>query len=156
MAKRTRPAPDQAASTPSVHLLSGGNPQIAKADGHAPVLAYIAAMPDWKRTVGERIDAVIADELPDVERAVKWNSPLWGCPGKGWFLGLHCFKAYVKLAFFNGSALKPQPPVAAADPGTRYLHLHSPTELDDVQFRDWIRQASSLPGWHSSKPKSKS
>lgn len=137
----------------TVKLLSGGNPQIAKADGHAPVLAYIAAMPDWKRAVGERIDALVADELPMVERAVKWNSPLWGMPGQGWFLGLHCFKAYIKLAFFTGSALSPQPPVAAADPNTRYLHLHSMADLDEKVFRSWMRQARQLPGWHSSKPK---
>lgn len=152
----TKGRPPAASAGAPIKLLSGGNPQIAKADGHAPVLAYIAAMPEWKRAVGERIDQLIADELPEVERAVKWNSPLWGCPGRGWFLGLHCFKAYIKLAFFKGASLKPPPPVAAADPDTRYLHLHSMDDLDEAMFRGWIRQARKLEGWHSSKPKGRS
>ena len=88
-----------------------------------------------------------------VERAVKWNSPLWGVPGQGWFLGLHCFKAYIKLAFFKGASLKPMPPVAAADPDARYLHLHSMSELDEAAMRSWIRQAAALPGWQTSKTK---
>ncbi len=150
-----RRSPAATAGAP-VKLLSGGNPQIAKADGHAPVLGYIAAMPGWKREVGARIDQLIVDELPEVEHAVKWNSPLWGCPGRGWFLGLHCFKAYIKLAFFKGASLKPPPPVAAADPDTRYLHLHSMDDLDETMFRGWIRQARRLEGWQSSKPKGRS
>jgi hypothetical protein len=64
-------------------LLAGGNPQIAKADGDAPVQAYIAAMPGWKRDVGRRLDALIVRTVPGVRKAVKWNSPLYGIEGQG-------------------------------------------------------------------------
>jgi hypothetical protein len=91
-------------------LLAGGNPQIAKADGDAPVQAYIAAMPGWKRDVGRHLDALIVRTVPGVRKAVKWNSPFYGIEGQGWFLNLHCFTKYVKVAFFRGAALRPVPP----------------------------------------------
>ena len=128
-------------------LLAGGNPQIAKADGDAPVQAYIAAMPGWKRDVGRRIDAIIAAAVPGVRKAVKWNSPLYGVEGRGWFLGIHVFTKYVKVAFFRGASLRPVLPVSATSGDTRYLHIHDDEPLDEAQFAAWVKQASSLPGW---------
>lgn len=128
-------------------LLSGGNPQIPKGDGDAPVQAYIAAMPGWKQDVGRRLDALIVETLPDVQKAVKWNSPLYGVAGQGWFLGLHCITRYVKIAFFRGAALVPEPPVGSKDPNTRYVHIHEDEAWDEAQFADWVRQAAARPGW---------
>ncbi|ATY31829.1 DUF1801 domain-containing protein [Sphingomonas psychrotolerans] len=128
-------------------LLSGGNPQVAKGDGDAPVQVYIAAMPGWKSEVGQRLDALIERTLPGVRKAVKWNSPLYGVDGKSWFLGMHCFNKYIKLAFFNGAGLEPLPPIDAKDPNTRYFHVHEGEALDEAQLADWIRQAVALPGW---------
>ncbi|SEB60707.1 hypothetical protein SAMN05216452_2407 [Nitratireductor aquibiodomus] len=128
-------------------LLSGGNPQIPKGDGDAPVQAYIAAMPGWKREAGRLIDRLIVRELPQVRKAVKWNSPLYGIEGQGWFLGLHCYTRYIKMAFFHGVALEPLPPVASKDANTRYFHLHEDEVLDEARFASWVRQASALPGW---------
>lgn len=127
-------------------LLSGGNPQIAKAHGDAPVQAYIAAMPGWKSDLGRRIDALITRAVPGVQKAVKWNSPLYGMDGQGWFLGIHCFDKYIKLAFFRGSALLPIPPVASKQKDVRYFHVHEGDELDEAQFAEWVKQASRLPG----------
>ncbi len=129
-------------------LLSGGNPQIAKADGDGPVQAYIAAMPGWKRDVGRRLDLLIARTVPDVRKAVRWNSPFYGIEGQGWFLGIHCITKYVKVAFFQGASLRPLPPVASKKKGTRYFHIHEHDELDEQQVASWIRQASALPGEH--------
>jgi hypothetical protein len=134
----------RAGATPP--LLSGGNPQIAKAYGDAPVQAYIAAMPGWKSAAGRRLDALIERTVPGVHKAVKWNSPLYGIEGQGWFLGVHCYARYIKLAFFRGAALKPLPPVASKTPHTRYLHIQENDEFDEAQLADWIRQASRLPG----------
>ena len=128
-------------------LLSGGNPQIAKAEGDAPVQASIDAMPGWKRDAGLRIDALIERAVPGVKKAVKWNSPLYGVGGKGWFLGVHCFAKYIKIAFFKGSSLKPEPPVGSKDPDARYLHVEEGAPLDERQFTAWVKQASKLPGW---------
>ena len=128
-------------------LLSGGNPQIAKAEGDAPVQTYIDAMPGWKRDAGRQIDALIERAVPGVRKAVKWNSPLYGVEGKGWFLGVHCFATYIKIAFFTGSSLKPEPPVGSKDPDTRYLHVEEGAPLDERQFIAWVKQASTLPGW---------
>jgi len=128
-------------------LLSGGNPQIAKGDGQAPVSAYIAAMPDWKRGVGERIDQAVNAAVPEVIKAVRWNSPFYGVEGQGWFLSFHCLARYIKVTFFNGSALDPLPPVAAKDANVRYLHIHQDDELAEDQLRMWIEQSSRLPGW---------
>src|SRR5437868_7627906 len=91
-------------------LLSGGNPQIAKGDGNAPVQAYIAAMPGWKRDLGKRLDALITRKVPKVCKAVKWNSPFYGVEGQGWFLSFHVFTHYVKVTFFRGASLRPLPP----------------------------------------------
>src|SRR3982074_1298185 len=127
-------------------LLAGGNPQIAKADGDAPVQAYIAAMPGWKRDVGRRLDALVARTVPGVHKAVKWNSPLYGVEGQGWFLSIHCFTKYVKVAFFRGTSLRPVPPAASKSKGTRYLDIHEDDQLDEAQLAAWVRQASQWPG----------
>ena len=128
-------------------LLSGGNPQIAKGDGDAPVQAYIAAMPGWKRDVGRRLDALIVRTVPNVRKAVKWNSPFYGIEGQGWFLNFHCFTNYIKVAFFRGTSLRPLPPGESKHQDTRYLDIHEDGQLDDELVASWIRQASELPGW---------
>ena len=128
-------------------LLAGGNPQIAKADGDAPVQAYIAAMPGWKRDVGRRLDALIVRTVPKVRKAVKWNSPFYGIEGQGWFLGFHCITKYVKVAFFRGTSLRPVPPGESKQKDVRYLDLHEDERLDEALLERWIRQASKLPGW---------
>lgn len=127
-------------------LLSGGNPQIPKGEGDGPVQAYIAAMPGWKREVGERLDALIERAVPEVHKAVKWNSPLYGMAGDGWFMSFHVYARYIKVAFFRGMALDPVPPVASRSQDTRYLHLHEHDVLDEAGFCEWVRQASRLPG----------
>jgi hypothetical protein len=127
-------------------LLAGGNPQIAKTDGDAPVQAYIAAMPGWKRDVGRRLDALIVRTVPGVRKAVKWNSPLYGVEGQGWFLGIHCFTNYVKVAFFRGTSLRPVPPGESKSKDTRYLDIHEDDQLDEAQLAAWVKQASQLPG----------
>ncbi|MDR6533615.1 hypothetical protein J2800_004381 [Caulobacter rhizosphaerae] len=129
-------------------LLSGGNPQIAKGDGDTPVQAYIAAMPGWKSQVGRKLDALIQAAVPGVRKAVKWNSPFYGVEEKSWFLAVHCYAKYVKVAFFRGAALDPQPPVASKQKDVRYLHIHEDDPIDEAQFTDWVRQASQLPGEH--------
>jgi hypothetical protein len=126
-------------------LLSGGNPQIAKADGDAPVQAYIAAMPGWKSEVGRRLDALIVRSVPGVHKAVKWNSPFYGFEGQGWFLSFHCFTKYIKVTFFQGAALRPAPLGKSKYERVRYLDIHE-GELDEAQFADWVKQASRLPG----------
>lgn len=128
-------------------LLAGGNPQIAKADGDAPVQAYIAAMPGWKRDVGRRLDALIVRNVPNVRKAVKWNSPFYGIEGQGWFLNFHCFTKYVKVAFFRGMSLRPVPPGESKHKDVRYLDIHEDGQLDEAQMATWIRQAAALPGW---------
>jgi len=127
-------------------LLSGGNPQIAKADGDAPVQAYIAAMPGWKRDVGRQLDALVVRNVPNVCKAVRWNSPFYGVEGEGWFLGLHCLTKYVKVAFFCGTLLHPIPPVESKKQGTRYFHVHEGDVIDEKLVASWIRQAAKLPG----------
>lgn len=129
-----------------VALLSGGNPQIAKAYGDAPVQAYIEAMPGWKRDVGLRLDAIISRAVPGVHKAVKWNSPLYGVEGQGWFLGVHCFTKYIKVAFFRGTSLRPVPPGESKNEGTRYLDIRENDALDEAQLAAWVKQASQLPG----------
>lgn len=127
-------------------LLSGGNPQIAKGDGDAPVQAYITAMPGWKSKLGQRIDALIVEAVPDVRKAVKWNSPFYGMEGDGWFLSIHCFTKYVKVAFFRGTSLQPIPRGDSKTKETRYLNIHENDTLDEARFADWVKQASRLPG----------
>jgi len=126
-------------------LLAGGNPQIAKGYGDAPVQAYIAAIPGWKRDVGRRLDALIARAVPNVYKAVKWNSPFYGIEGNGWFLSFHCYTNYIKVAFFHGASLRPRPPGASKQKEVRYLDVRD-EELDEAQFVDWVKQASKLPG----------
>ena len=127
-------------------LLSGGNPQIAKGYGDAPVQAYIAAMPGWKSDVGRRLDAVIERAVPGVSKAVKWNSPFYGVGGQGWFLRFHCFTKYVKVAFFRGASLRPLPPGVSKQKEVRYLDLPENEQFDEAQFAAWVKQASELPG----------
>ena len=127
-------------------LVSGGNPQIPKGEGDAPVQAYIAAMPGWKREVGERIDAIVAATVPNVRKAVKWNSPFYGAPdGEGWFLSFHVFTRYVKATFFRGTSLKPMPQGTSKHPEVRYLDIHE-GEFDEARFAGWVEQAAKLPG----------
>jgi hypothetical protein len=131
----------------SPKLLSGGNPQIPKGDGDAPVQAYIAAMPGWKSAAGKRLDALIEQSVPGVQRSVRWNSPFYGVEGKGWFVSFHCFTRYIKVTFFKGAALNPPPPVASKDPDTRYVHIHEDEDFDEKQFVSWLKQAAAIPGW---------
>ena len=135
------------AKTGSVVLLSGGNPQIAKADGDAPVQEYIAAMPGWKRELGKRLDALIVRNVPNVRKAVKWNSPFYGIEGQGWFLSFHVFTRYVKLTFFRGGSLRPLPPGVSKQKDVRHFDIHEGDEIDDTQLASWLKQAAALPGW---------
>jgi len=125
-------------------------PQIAKADGDAPVKAYIAAMPDWKRDVGKRLDKIIVRTVPMVRKAVRWNSPMYGMEGKGWFLSFHVYTKYVKVTFFDGASLRPMPPGGTPKSGeTRWIDIHE-EDLDEAQLAAWVKQASKLPGWGGS------
>jgi len=146
MPTRSTPSAATPPAKAAPRLLAGGNPQIAKGEGDAPVQAYIAAMPGWKRAVGERLDALISAAVPGVRKAVKWNSPLYAAGDDGWFLSLHCFTGYIKVAFFRGTALKPVPPEPSKSQDTRYLHIRETVPLDEAQFSAWVRQASRLPG----------
>jgi hypothetical protein len=129
-----------------VVLLSGGNPQIAKGDGDAPVQAFISAMPGWKRDIGRRLDALIVRAVPHVRKAVKWNSPFYGIEGQGWFLSFHVFTRYVKVTFFRGTSLQPVPPGASKHKDVRYVDIHE-DGLDEAQMATWVKQAAALPGW---------
>lgn len=133
-------------ATAKPKLLSGGNPQIAKADGDAPVQAYIAAMPGWKRAVGELLDRLITRAVPKVTKAVKWNTPLYGLDRDTRFLGFHCTTKYVKVGFFRGGLLDPMPPVASTQKEVRYLHIHEDDKLDEKQFTRWVKEVAKLPG----------
>ena len=143
VAKKT---PKKAAKRAKPKLLSGGNPQIAKAHGDAPVKAYIAAMPGWKSKVGQRLDALITRAVPGIYKAVKYNSPLYGIEGQGWFLGIHVFTKYVKVAFFRGDLLHPVPPGASRQKHVRYLDIHEDDKLDEARFTAWVKQASNCRG----------
>ena len=143
MSARKRPA---AAGKPK--LLSGGNPQIAKADGDGPVQAYIAAMPGWKSRVGRRLDALITRTVPGVRKAIKWNSPFYGMEGRGWFVSFHTFTNYVKVTFFMGTSLTPVPPGGMTKEAL-WIDIHE-DDLDEAQLKRWIRQAADLPGWGKS------
>lgn len=144
-AGRRAPAKKQGrASKPK--LLSGGNPQIPKGYGDAPVQAYVTALPGWKRNLTRRLDALIVGAVPSVQKAVKWNSPLYGVEGDGWFLGLHAFTRYMKVTFFRGRSLRPLPPGESKMPEVRYLDVHEHDDLDEAQFISWVQQASRLPG----------
>jgi hypothetical protein len=130
---------------PKPKLLSGDNPQIAKSYGDAPVQAYIAAIPGWKRDVARRLDALITRTVPNLHKAVKWNSPFYGIEGNGWFLNFHCYTNYIKVAFFRGMSLRPPPPGESRQKEVRYLDVRK-EELDEARFVDWVKQASKLPG----------
>ena len=127
-------------------LLSGGNPQIPKGDGDGPVQAYIAAMPGWKHEVGRQLDALIERTVPEVRKAVRWNSPFYGIEGRGWFLSFHCFTKYIKVTLLNGASLRPVPPVASKYEHVRYFHIHEGDEPDERVLVSWLEQASGLPG----------
>jgi hypothetical protein len=138
--------PSKAVSKAKPKLLSGGNPQVAKGDGDEPVQAYIAAMPEWKREIGEKLDALIVKTVPKVKKAVKWNSPFYGIEGNGWFLSFHVFTKYVKVTFFKGVDLKPMPPGESKHAEVRYLDIKE-DGFDEAQFVKWVKQASKIPGW---------
>ncbi|MDB5051450.1 MAG: hypothetical protein JWO30_4521 [Fibrobacteres bacterium] len=143
-----KPKSPPKASAKAPILLSGGNPQIAKADGDAPVRAYIAAMPDWKRAIGKRLDALVvrnAPKAPNLRKAVKWNSPFYGIEGRGWFLSFHVFTRYVKVSFFRGTSLRPVPP-GGTGKDARWIDIHE-DDLDEAQMAAWVKQAAALPGW---------
>ena len=143
--RRPRKTPDNTGG--EVKVLSGGNPQIAKADGDAPVQAYIAAMPEWKSDIGRRIDDLIVRVVPDVRKAVRWNSPWYGVEGQGWFVSYHVFNRYVKVTFLNGARLDPVPPGSGKDPDSRWIDIYEDA-LDAEQLEAWVRHASTMPGWH--------
>ncbi len=144
--KATKPKAPNRPGTPKPKLLSGGNPQIPKGDGDAPVQAYIAAMPGWKGDVGRRLDALITRTVPNVRKAVRWNSPFYGVDGQGWFLSFHCFDKYVKVTVHNGASLKPLPPIESKHPTVRYFHVYQDEAMDEALVTRWIKQASQLPG----------
>ncbi len=143
----SKPAADARPSTiGGPRLLTGGNPQIAKGYGDAPVQAYIAAMPGWKSAVGRRLDALIERTVPGVSKAVKWNTPFYGVEGQGWFLALHCTAKTVNVTFFRGLSLHPIPPGESKSQDTRYFYIREDDPFDEAQFADWVTQASLLPG----------
>ena len=159
--KPGKPGPRKAAAKPvkraagklkknenGVVMLSGGNPQIAKADGDAPVQHYIANMPGWKSAQGRKLDALITRTVPQVKKAVKWNSPFYGIEGQGWFLVFHVFTRYIKVTFLKGRSLQPIPPVPSKDPHARYVHIEE-SGFDEAQMTSWIKQAAAIPGWLS-------
>jgi hypothetical protein len=152
MAGSTRFGAEMPTSKKQPTLLSGGNPQIAKGDGDAPVQAYIDAMPGWKRDIGRQLDALIERTVPGVRKAVKWNSPFYGVEGQGWFVSYHCFTKYVKLTFFRGTSLEPMPPGASKTAETRYLDIREDGIPDEQQLVSWIRQAAAIPGWDGGSP----
>lgn len=146
MPRKTEAKPVKARATKKVALLSGGNPQIAKADGNKPVQAYIAAMPGWTRAVGKQIDTLITRAVPNVQKAVKWNSPFYGIEGQGWFVSFHVFTRYVKVTFFRGTALQPAP-LGGKSKDARWIDILEGEALDEKQMTKWIKQAAAMPGW---------
>lgn len=141
---KRKPGP---AKKKSVKLLSGGNPQIAKGEGDAPVQAYIAALPGWKGEVAHWLDALVVRTVPGVRKAVKWNSPFYGVQGQGWFLAVHAFNRFMRVTFFRGTSLQPVPPGPSKTPHTRYLDIHEADPRDDAQVAGWVKQAAAIPGW---------
>lgn len=133
-------------NTSEVRLLSGGNPQIPKGDGAGPVKAYLDAMPGWKQDIGRQLDSLVVETVPEVQKAVRWNSPFYGIEDSGWFLSFHCFDRYIKVTFLNGASLSPPPPIESKHEHVRYLHVSVEDPLDEDQFIDWVEQASKLPG----------
>jgi hypothetical protein len=153
MAGSTRFGAEMPTSKKQPTLLSGGNPQIAKGEGDAPVQAYIDAMPGWKRDIGRQLDALIERTVPGVRKAVKWNSPFYGVEGQGWFVSYHCFTKYVKLTFFRGTSLEPMPPGESKTAETRYLDIREDGIPDEQQLASWIEQAAAIPGWDGGSAK---
>lgn len=151
MPAKSKPAPNKpAASETKPVLLTGGNPQIAKAEGDAPVQAYIQAMPGWKRDLGQRLDALITRHVPNLHKAIKWNSPFYGVEGQGWFLSFHVFTRYVKVTFFKGLSLRPTPPGGTVRSGeARWIDIQEGEKLDEKQMESWLKQAAAIPGWLS-------
>jgi len=145
----TQKAAAKKAAAKKPRLLAGGNPQIAKGEGDAPVQAYIAAVTGWKQDVSRRLDALVVATVPGVKKAVKWNSPFYGLEGNGWFLSFHCFTKYIKVSFFRGADLRPLPPGTSTQEAVRYLDIGDGASVDEAQLADWIRQAAALPGWNS-------
>ncbi len=146
--RTARPAKESALKPAAngIVYLSGGNPQIAKGDGDGPVQAYIAAMPDWKSDVGRRLDELIVRAVPNVRKAVRWNSPFYGTEEHGWFVSYHVFAKYIKVTFLNGASLDPMPPAGGKDPDTRWIDLYE-GDFDETQLADWFRQSAALPAW---------
>jgi hypothetical protein len=145
--KTTKEEENTVQDSGEVTLLAGGNPQIPKGEGDAPVQAYIEAMPDWKHDVGKYLDTLIERTVPELQKAVKWNSPFYGVDGNGYFLSYHCYTGYIKITFFRGMTLNPPPPEESKHEEVRYFHIHEDEEIDEEQLEDWIRQAAELPGW---------
>lgn len=144
--KTTTPAKLNAAKPKNgVKLLSGGNPQIALGYGNEPVEAYLNAMPGWKQKVGRWLDEVIVKTVPEVTKAIKWNTPFYGLKGQGWFVAFHCITKYIKVSFFQGTSLVPMPPEESKQKNVRYFHIHEDDVLDETQFKSWVIQASRLP-----------
>lgn len=141
---KTKP---KAKSAKKVKLLTGGNPQIAKGEGNAPVQAYLNAMPGWKSAMGKRLDKIITRALPGVVKAVKWNSPFYGVKGGEYFLSFHVFARYIKVAFFKGASLTPLPPGTSKQKDVRYLDIYEDDALDEEQLTAWVKQAAAMPGW---------
>jgi hypothetical protein len=146
-AAKAKPIKVRKSEKAAVTLLAGGNPQIAQAEGDAPVQAYIAAMPGWKRDLGKRLDALIVRNVPNLHKAVKWNSPFYGIEGQGWFLNFHCYTKYVKVAFFRGTSLRPVPPGESKHKEVRYLDIPEDDQFNEAQLATWVKQAAALPGW---------
>src|SRR5687768_745994 len=147
--RRTHPM-EPAMTPPAPKLLSGGNPQIPKGDGDAPVQAYIAAMPGWKSAVGKRLDTLIERSVPHVQKSVRWNSPFYAVEGHGYFASFHVFTKYIKMTFFNGIALRPMPPGGTPKSGqARWIDIYE-GQLDEAQMASWMKQAAALPGWITS------
>ena len=151
-ARKPRKSPAPKRKSKAVVLLTGGNPQIAKADGDAPVQKYIAAMPGWKRVVGKRLDALIVRTVPRVQKAVKWNSPFYGIEGRGFFMQFYVFTRYVKVTFFRGRSLLPVPPGPSKHKEVRYFDIYEDDEWDEEQMASWVKQAAALPGWIPGQP----
>jgi hypothetical protein len=149
--KATKAAKPRKPAARKAILLAGGNPKIAKADGDAPVKAYIAAMPGWKRDVGRRLDALITSTVPGVRKAVRWNSPFYGAADQGWFLGIHVYTRYVKVTFFRGTLLRPVPP-GGTSRDSRWVDVHE-GDLDAEQMAEWVKQAAAIPGWDGGSPR---
>jgi hypothetical protein len=147
IARKGKTTVSRKASAKMPRLLAGGNPQVARADGNAPVRAYIAAMPGWKSGVGRRLDSLIVRTAPAVRKAVRWNQPFYGIDGQGWFLSFQCFAKYIKVAFYRGTSLRPLPPRESKHKEVRYLDIHEGDQLDEELMTAWVRQASKVPGW---------